>query len=354
MSLSHINFPLSPIFDVLIDGKSLDMEIHTHITSLTVDDDINKVSMFAFEVDASDDAKEENAWIDYSGFAVGNMIEIKMGYGSKLESLFKGEITGLEPSFYCDRLPRLTVRGYDRRHRLQRGTRTRTFAQQKDSDIASQIAKEAGLTAAADDSQVVHEYVIQANQSDLEFLLARAEAINYEVVTEDTTLYFRKAASDKGSLVTLKMGDDLLEFHPRLTSAQQVSEVSVLGWSLKEKKSIQATATSPTEKIGGNKSGPSLSGEAFGTATQTITSHPVMTQAEADQIAKAVLSRQALAFIEGSGSCLGRADLKKGKMIKITGASKRFDGQYYVRAVIHRFDRESGYRAEFTVRRNAL
>jgi phage protein D len=185
-------------------------------------------------------------------------------------------------------------------------------------------------------------------------LLGRAEAINYEVVTEDTTLYFRKAASDKGSMVTLKMGDDLLEFHPRLTSAQQVSEVSVLGWSLKEKKSIQATATAPTEKIGGKSSGPSLSGDAFGAATRTITSHPVTTQAEADQIAKAVLSKQALGFIEGNGSCLGRADLKKGKMIKITGASERFDGQYYVTAVIHRFDRESGYRTEFTVRRNAL
>src|ERR1051325_139703 len=354
MSLSHINFPLSPIFDVLIDGKSLDQELHAHITSLTVDDDLNKVSMFAFDVEASDYAKEKNAWIDDRSFTVGNKVEIKMGYGNTLKSLFKGEVTGLEPSFYCDRLPRLTVRGYDRRHRLQRGTRTRTFAQQKDSDIASQIAKEAGLTAAADDSQVVHEYVIQANQSDLDFLLARAAAINYEVVTEDTTLYFRKAASDKGGMVRLKMGDDLLEFHPRLTSAQQVSEVNVLGWNLKEKKSIQATATSPNEKIGGNKSGPGLSGDAFGAAAQTITSHPVTTQAEADQIAKAVLSKQALAFIEGSGSCLGRADLRKGKLIEITGASKRFDGKYYVTAVIHRFDRESGYRKEFRVGRNAL
>ncbi|HEY9232207.1 MAG TPA: contractile injection system protein, VgrG/Pvc8 family, partial [Blastocatellia bacterium] len=341
MSLSHINYPLTPVFDVLIDGKSLDMEIHTHLTSLTVDDHLHKVSMFAFDVEAADDAVEENAWIDYSGFEVGGKVEIKMGYGSKLASLFKGEITGLEPSFYCDRLPRLTVRGYDRGHRLQRGTRTRTFAQQKDSDIARQIATEAGLTAAVDDSQVTHEYVIQANLSDLEFLLARAEAINYEVVVEDQTLYFRKAASDQGSLVTLKMGDDVLEFHPRLTSAQQVSEVSVLGWSLKEKKNIQARATSLTEKVGGKNSGPSLSQSAFGDATRVITSQPVTTQAEADQMAQAALNRQALALIEGSGSCLGRADLKKGKMIEIKGTSERFDGQYYVTAVIHRFDQAS-------------
>src|SRR5437868_15418519 len=113
MSLAHINYPLAPVFDVLLGGKSLDMGIRTHITSLTVDDDINKVSMFAFDIEASDDAKEENAWIDDPGFAVGTKVEIKMGYGSKLASLFKGEITGLEPSFYCDRLPRLTVRGYD-------------------------------------------------------------------------------------------------------------------------------------------------------------------------------------------------------------------------------------------------
>jgi Bacteriophage probable baseplate hub protein len=349
MKLSQIDYPLSPSFDVLVDGKSLDREIHTQITSLTVDDDINKISMFEFEIEASDYSKEENAWVDYEGFAVGKQIEIKMGYGSELHSLFKGEITGLEPSFYCDRLPKLTVRGYDRRHRLQRGSRVRTFTQIKDSDIASQIASEAGLTPNVEDSEVAHEYVIQANQSDLDFLLERAGLINYEVMVEDKTLYFRKTPQDKSSIARLKMGDDLLEFHPRLTSANQVSKVSVFGWSLKEKKEIRAHGTDTS-----SKSSAGLSKDAFGEATEFVTSHPVTTQAEADQIAKAALAKQGLELIEGTGSCLGRADLKKGKMIQIEGASKRFDGQYYVTAVIHRMGWESGYLTEFTVHRSAL
>ena len=59
-----------------------------------------------------------------------------MGGEGDLTKLISGEITALEPEFVTSRIPLLRVRGYDRRHRLQRGRKTRTFLQQKDSDIA--------------------------------------------------------------------------------------------------------------------------------------------------------------------------------------------------------------------------
>ena len=49
-------------------------------------------------------------------------------------------------------------------------------------------------------------------------------------------------------------------------------------------------------------------------------------QAEADQIAKARLNEMALELITGHGLCLGRTDLRAGKVIKIDGVGKRFSG----------------------------
>ena len=69
-----------------------------------------------------------------------------MGYVNNLEKLISGDITGLEPEFRAEEMPQISIRGYDRRHRLMRGVKSRSFTQVKDSDLAGQIANDAGLT----------------------------------------------------------------------------------------------------------------------------------------------------------------------------------------------------------------
>src|SRR5438874_4873074 len=226
MPVANPDNPLLPDFDVRINGSPLPVEAMAYVAGVTVDESVELPSMFTLEMTSSDAQKQEVPWIDDQQlFAIGHVVEIKLGYGDGLETLLIGEITALEPEFVFNRLPSLTVRGYDRRHRLQRGRKTRTFVQQKDSDIASQIASEAGLTAQAEDSGTVHDYVLQANQTDLDFLCERASRIQYEVVVENKTLFFRPVANAQSEVLTLTMDDDLLEFYPRLSSAGQVSEV---------------------------------------------------------------------------------------------------------------------------------
>src|SRR5262249_28689657 len=157
------------------------------------------------------------------------------GYPDKVETLIQGEITAVEPEFR-NAETKLTVRGYDARHRLQRGTQTRTFLQQKDSDITSQIANDAGLTPQVEDSGTVHDYVFQANESDLDFLQERARLINYEVVVEEKKLLSRPVKNAETEKITLSPGYMLLEFCPRLVAGGQVSEVVVRSWSPKDKK----------------------------------------------------------------------------------------------------------------------
>ncbi|HEY7546662.1 MAG TPA: contractile injection system protein, VgrG/Pvc8 family, partial [Blastocatellia bacterium] len=309
------------------------------------------------EIAGSDAQDEETPWVDdESLFALGNTVEIKMGYRDNLESLMIGEITSLEPEFISTRLPGLIVRGYDRRHRLLRGRKTRTFLQQKDSDIAAQIASEAGLTAQTEDSQVVHEYLLQANQSDLDFLRERARRIRYEVIVEDKTLIFRPTANAESETLTLTMDDDLLEFRPRLSSYGQVSEVTARSWNPKDKKELigQAKAGDEVSKMGGQASGAEIAESAFGAAVELITERPAAAQAEADEQAKSRFNELLLNLVTGEGVSRGRTDLRSGKVIKIEGVGKRFSGQYYVSSAIHRYSPRFGYQTHFTVRRNAL
>ncbi len=347
---------LVPNFEVSINGSPLETEVQAHIAGVTVDTSVEWPGMFVIELTGSNTLPDEHQWVDDQAlFAFGHAVEVKLGYEQKPETLIKGEITALEPEFSHDRLPRLIVRGYDRRHRLLRGRKTRTFVQQKDSDIAAQLASEAGLTGETTDSQVTHDYVLQANQTDLEFLAERARRIEYEVVVEDKNLLFRPVANAESEVLTLTMLDGLLEFSPRLTSAGQVSEVSVRGWSVKEKQEITGKAGIGDEvsAMGGASSGGKLAEGAFGAAPEVIASHPTLTQAEADQMAKARFNHLSLGLIAGEGICLGRPDLRAGKVIKLEGLGTRFSGLYYVTTAVHRYSSQRGYRTHFCVRRNA-
>jgi phage protein D len=343
------NGPLVPQIDLLINGSPVSAAVLRYVEDVVVDDSVELPSMFAFAVTSSDAQEKESPWVDNEDlFSVGNVVEIKMGGDDDLASLIIGEITALEPEFVTSRLPLLYVRGYDRRHRLQRGRKTRSFLQKKDSEIADQVGREAGLNVKATDSGSMLDYLLQANQTDWEFLCERARLIRYEVMVNDKTLFFQPVANDKSEILTLDMANDLLEFYPRLSSAGQATEVKVQSWSVKDKKLLLGEVSS----TGGQSSGAAIAQKAFGAAIEVVVDRPVGAQAEADQLAKARFNELALELVTGEGLCRGRTDIRAGKVIKIDGIGKRFGGPYYVASAIHRCSAATGYVTEFRVRRN--
>lgn len=352
MPTANPNMPLQPEFEILINGTPLPVKVEPYVIGVTIESDTELPSMFAIELTGAESEKQEVPWIDDPLFSVGKVVEVKLGYAGTVSSLIIGEITSLEPEFCFDRKPSLTVRGYDRRHRLQRGSKTRTFVQQKDSDIARQIASEAGFTAQVTDSRVVHDYVIQAEQTDMEFLQERAKRLHYEILVKDKTFLFRPVAYTESARLTLALQDDLLEFYPRLSAHHQISEVAVRGWNIKTKKELVGKGQ---ERItmGGTATGTALAEQAFGKASAGISNAPTATQAEADQLATARFNALSLEFITGEGLCWGRTDLQPGTVVKIQGIGARFSGDYYIVAVRHHYAPDLGYQTQFTVRRTA-
>lgn len=349
------NSPLVPTVDVIINGTPVSASALRYVEDVVVDDSVEFPSMFAFAMTSSDAQGMSAPWIDDALFSVGNVVELKMGEAQSTTTMIIGEITALQAEYTASRLPLLRVEGYDRRHRLQRGRKTRTFLQKKDSDIASQIGGEAGLSVTATDTSSILDYVLQANQTDWEFLCDRARLIRYEVVVQDKTLFFRPTGNDQSEILTLSTDNDLMEFYLRLSSSGQASTVRLQGWDVKNKAALKGESRVGAEvsTMGGQSSGGQLVQAAFGDAIDVVTDQPVAAQDEADQIALARYNELVLELITGDAICRGRTDLRAGKVIKIDGIGKRFSGQYYVTSAIHRYSTESGYVTEIMVRRNA-
>lgn len=346
---------LNPTVNILINSRPLSIEAKTDLVAIEVSEDVEVPGMFTLELESWDLVKSQLTWIDHDLFDMGNEVEIQMGYGNSLAPILVGEITGLEPEFALDTTPALIVRGHDLRHRLLRGRKTRSFTQMKDSDIATQIARERGLTLKVQDSRVKQEYVLQNNQTDWDFLQDRAKRIGYEVVVENKTLYFREHQNKTQKALTLSREEDLIEFSPRLSTMNQADWVKVQGWNPKQKQVIVGTAKvgNETTTMAGSTSGPKAVRRAYGQAVNSIVNQPLMSQAEADQMALGQFNDMALSYITGEGMCQGRTDLRAGKVIEITGVGKRFSGLYYVTSTHHRYSRSQGYSTSFTVRRNA-
>ncbi|MGD2114431.1 MAG: hypothetical protein PVG07_05225 [Acidobacteriota bacterium] len=345
----------TPAFEVRLDGARLEPETALDVLDVEVCDYVEGPHTFAVTLNNWDSDRQELKWFDDDLFRPGASVEIRGGYADRLERLVDGEITALEPDFPEAEAPILRLWGYDRLHRFRRGRRTRSFTRMKDSEIAGQVARELGLTADVEDSGVIHEYVLQNNRSDIDFLLERARRIRYELIIRDGTLFFRKAANDRADVRSLLYGQTLRSFRPRLSTLGQVSELALRGWDPKTKEAIEATATTgdAAPRMGSSELGAVTAENAFFAARSAIVETPVFSSGEARQIAEARFNDMAMRFLTGEALAVGDTAVRAGVVVELTGLGSLFSGDYYVVASEHRIDPETGYTTRFSVERNA-
>ncbi len=76
---------------------------------------------------------------------------------------------------------------------------------------------------------------------------------------------FLQAPQTEPQVPVLEWGKNLLDFQARMTTAQQVTEVTVRGWDPKTKKEIIGRATTPqdTPQVGESRSGGEAARQSF-------------------------------------------------------------------------------------------
>ena len=97
-------------------------------------------------------------------FESGTAIKVEIGFASKLQKVFEGEVVALEPQFRRDSPPSLRVVCQESLHRLALSQMTRAFNDVDDKEIANKIAQEHGLSA--DAPAGTKEHILQGNVTD--------------------------------------------------------------------------------------------------------------------------------------------------------------------------------------------
>lgn len=288
-------------------------------------------------------------WADDPRLDPGKKLEVRARAGAREDLLFDGEIVELEPELRPG-AHRLTVRAFDRLHRLSYIRKVRAFHNVSDADLVRKLAAEAGLEAKVGPASLVYPYVAQMNETNLAFLQHRAAALGYLLFVEGSTLCC--VPPEAGPALELDWSAGLREFRPRLTTAGQVGQVTVRGWDPANRREIvgQAREGQGSPEVGERRRGGELARDAFQVdVEQLVADRPVRDQRLAEQLAQAVADRAQERLIEAEGVCGGNPALTAGVTLRLSGMGKRFSGAYFVTGATHRYSAADGYSTEFSV-----
>lgn len=339
-------------FKLLLNGTELSKELFLAVNGIILEDELNLPSMFTIKFDIINFTNGDWRGVNLEIFNIGDIVKVYMGLDSSVY-MMTGEVTSLDYTFGDSCF--MDIRGYDRLHRLRFGTMRRSFKDMKDSDIASSIASEINFSASTTDTETVHPYVFQNNQSNYEFLFDRAKSIGYEILVDDNTFIFRKSQENTSPAVTLEYGKNLQSFSAQIKTLTEGSKVEVRGWNVKDKEEISFTASTGSEKtkMSGTESGYEMSEKAFLASTVSIVDNLVLDSKNAENIAKAKYNMMLREFLTGEGESLGNPKIRAGKTIEIKGLGDRLSGTYYVVSTIHSIN-QGEYKTTFKVRRTGI
>ena len=359
-----------PAFSIEVNGKEL-LKEGVEIFNVKVNNTLKGADDFSFTVNnpkVVETTKFEDTEFRHLKnqlFKVGSNVTIKMGYGdrSRLKSVISGIITAIDFTFPANGISQMTIKGYDRSHKMMKGRHSDSWGSDNNpvtySDVVKKIADKKQYRFGKSnivETKEKHRQVKQDRQSDFNFIQKKlADEIGFEAFVINNDLYFRPRRNDSQDFVAeLTWGRTLVSFSPKINTAKQVSEVQVRGWDPAKQKPIVGKAKRGSEQ-GRDRQGRS-GGEAVATTQGEVVKNiwrPVSTQKEADDIAKSILEKIALDYITGSGESLGLPEIVPGTNIKLKGLGITFNKLYYVERVSHSIS-TSGYKTTFEITENTI
>ncbi len=372
----------APQFKVEIDGDSLPAALRGSIVSLSYQNGIEGSDSVDLTV-----ANQDLRWLDHPLLQVDRSFRLFLGYApDPLEEIFVGEITAVEPSFPNSGMPTIKVTAHDFLQRLTHGKVDRSFVLElpkiglfpiPDALVASIVSGAnllipypdpiggalsvlmtlATLAVVPDDAQ--RPVRVQQGVSDFDFLSTIAKENGWEMYIDHTLdpkgyfLRFQFLIQDYSPTLTLKWGESLMDFNPRLTTVGDVFGVSARIWIASLQTEFVIIVSWDYDRAAFNLSiYPSLGdldailGE---NAKKTLSIKPSGFPGSLREILSELLPRLNNRQT-ASGSCIGDTRIMAGRVINFDGLGDQFGGMYRVTSATHSFD-SGGYKTSFKARK---
>jgi Rhs element Vgr protein len=316
---------------LLVDGTDVSGDLQ--ISTIAVNRELNRISTARIQVEDGEAAKGTFAISNSDRFVPGKKIEIKLGYRSQNDTVFKGVIVKQRISVRKSGTA-LNVECSANAVKMTNANKSRYFINKKDSDIMEELLDAHGIAKDVQPTTPSLKEVVQYDSTDWDFLLCRAEANGQIVLVQDDKVKVAKPATSGSPALTMAYGSTVLELDAEMDSRLQSKGVKASGWSAADQAKVDADATEPTTPAAGNVAATDLA-KVLGDDVNEIKHAGHLEQPELQTWADARLLRMRLAKIRGRAKCQGFAAILPDQLVEISGIGDRFAGQLYVSGVRH-------------------
>ncbi len=318
-------------YEILSNGSAIDDTYQ--VESIVVQHDVNRIPMARLTLMDGSPSKSALPISDSSTFVPGAEIEIKVGYESKDETIFKGVVVqqGLKLGAGGSVLQ---VECQDKAVKMAVGRKNVSYNKTKDSDIISRIIRESGLTSDVQSTAVELKEVVQYYATNWDFVLSRAEINGMIVTVDDGKVSVKRPDTSSSPVLELTYGVDILEFDGEMDARTQLLDVKSKAWDYTTQQVIDAEGGDQNITSPGNISSSTLA-EVLGVSDFDLQSTGPIEQNELQVWADAKMLKSQLSKIRGNVKFQGSALASPGKMIELAGLGDRFNGNAFVSAVTH-------------------
>jgi phage protein D len=348
-----------------IDGSEI-VDLYPDLAWVSVETGDELASLFRFELRMPQRGDGTWAHVDDERLGLWSRVVIGAGFEDGTEPVMTGYITHVLPVFDPDPARcRLQVWGMDATVLLDREEKLRAWPGLSDSDIASAVIGEYGLTADVEATEVVHDErvsTVMQRESDAVLLRRLASRNGYacwvDGDSDGDVVHFRRldGSGTAQPVLAVHFGEEttVMSFSVQ-ASGPGPTGVSIAQLDRTEKTVVTADAGPSEREAQGAAGADGLLAPGIGAVQSYVAQSPTTGAAEMRALAQAAFEQSqwfvtAEAIIDGNryGTVL-RPRLP----VLVKGAGDTHSGEYDVTAVTHRLGID-GYQQHVSLRRNAL
>ncbi len=317
-------------YKILVEGEDLSRSYH--VLNIVVEKEVNRIPTAKIVLRDGDPSAQDFELSNQDLFVPGKEIEIKAGYHSEEDTIFKGIVIKhslkIRPSQAF-----LIVECKDKAMKLTIGRKSKYFYESSDSDVLEEIIDSYGLEKDVESSNVTHKELVQYNVSDWDFLVTRAQANGKICVVDDGKITIKKPDTGQEPVETVAFGATLLDFDAEIDARNQFQKVTSYGWNASDQEFLEAEADDPGVELNGNLTPDDLA-QVVGLENLELKNGGGDSSALQEWANSKALFNQ-LAKIRGRVKFQGIPAVKPNTLLNMEGVGERFNGSVFISAIRH-------------------
>jgi Rhs element Vgr protein len=317
---------------MLVDGTELPPTYE--VRSISTTKEVNRIPRARIVFRDGDAAQEDFPLSNAPELVPGKTVEVKAGYASQEETLFKGIIITQRIEIRERTGPVLVVECRDESVKMTAGRKCRAFADVTDSSVIEDLIGEYGLEADVEATSLEHKELVQFHATDWDFMLSRADANGRFVIADDGTVQVKAPDLSGSAELAVIYGDTIYDLQAEMDARHQYASVTASAWDYAGQSVLTQDGSAPAAYPQGNV-GESDLAATLGLDELALRHTGQVVDAELKAWADAQLVKSTLGKIVGQVKVQGNALLKPGQMMELNGLGDRFTGPAYAAGVRH-------------------